>query len=240
MYIQSRLVFAKWWLLIVFFRDIASKYSSFEGISSFLENCFIYVKNVVFTTYLCSFGFSCDYTTALHRLSITSVTGKFPATTLLRYRKQACWKARNPETARTNSKGFAANQNSLLSQLILKTTSLKRQQSHKTSHKTQAKSHDARSRLGETPSTEIYLKVQEVFKSANHQTITQAIANWNTWRKWEFASHMTIHRYKYRLIWTEVQSWKVSLFPPVAQRAEVKLWPMPENITSVVVRNKKW
>jgi len=51
---------------------------------------------------------------------------------------------------------------------------------------------------------------------------------------------MTIHGYKYRLIWTERQSWKVSLFPPLAQRAEIKLWPVPKNITTVVVRNKKW
>jgi len=76
----------------------------------------------------------------------TCVTGKLLATTLLLYRKRACWKVRNPETARTNSKGVVANQNPLLSQLILKTTSLKRQQSHKTrsqdSHKTQAKAHD--------------------------------------------------------------------------------------------------
>jgi len=64
------------------------------------------------------------------------VTGKLPATTLLPYRKQACWKVHDPETARTSLKEVATNQNSLLSELILKTTSLKRQQSCKTSHKT--------------------------------------------------------------------------------------------------------
>jgi len=61
------------------------------------------------------------------------------------------------------------------------------------SHKTQVKSHVARTRLGEIPSTEIYLKVRETFKPANHQTITPAIAKSNTWRKWEFPSHMTIY-----------------------------------------------
>ena len=102
------------------------------------------------------------------KLYEVNVTGNLPATTLLLYRKQACWKIRKPETTRTNSKGITANQNSLLSQLILKKTSLKRQQSHKTSdrtgHKTQAKSHDAWSRSGENPSTKIYLKILETFK----------------------------------------------------------------------------
>ena len=146
-----------------------------------------------------------------HKMTICSknrvgaVTGKLPATTLL-YRKQACWKTHNPKNSQDKFKRVTTNQNSLVSQLILKTTSFKRQQSHKTSHKTLAKSHDAWSRLGEPPSTKIYLKVLEVFKSANHQTIPQATANWNTWRKWEFPSHMTIYGYKYRLIWTEIQS----------------------------------
>jgi len=33
---------------------------------------------------------------------------------------------------------------------------------------------------------------------------------------------MTIYGYKHRLNWTENQSWKESLFPPLAQRAEAK------------------
>jgi len=35
---------------------------------------------------------------------LKNVTGKLPATTLLLYRKQVCWKVRYPETARTNPK----------------------------------------------------------------------------------------------------------------------------------------
>jgi len=130
----------------------------------------------------------------------------------------------NPETARTNSKKVAANQSGLLSQLILKTTSLKRQQSHKT------KSQDTSEitwRLVTARWKPEYPKFTWWFwkhlKPANHRTITQAITNWNTWRKWEFPSHMTIYGYKNRLIWTEMQTldWKISLSVFVS-RAEVK------------------
>jgi len=61
-----------------------------------------------------------------------------------------------------DSKRVTANQNPLFSQLTLKTTSFKREQ----------KSYDARSRPGEIPSNEIYLKVLEAFELANHKTIT--------------------------------------------------------------------
>jgi len=87
------------------------------------------------------------------------------------------------------------------SKLIIKSADpkdnvIKTSASHKTSHKTYEKSHDALAQPGETPRTEIYLKILEAFESANHHTITQAVTNWNTWRKWEFPCHMTIYGYK--------------------------------------------
>jgi len=69
--------------------------------------------------------------------------------------------------------------------------------------KTSAKSQDTSKitwRLVTTRWKPKYLKFTWWFwkhlKSANHQTITQAVTNWNTWKKWEFPSHMTIYGYK--------------------------------------------
>jgi len=138
------------------------------------------------------------------------VTGKFACNNSLLNRKQTCWNILKPETARTNAKKITANQHQSssqqtwlktailgrLPQATLVTTSLKRQQSHKTSHKTQAKITRCLVTIRWNPKHRDLPEGSGSFKAVNHQTITQAIANWNTWRKWEFPSHMTIYGYK--------------------------------------------
>ena len=123
-----------------------------------------------------------------------NVTGKLSATTLLLYREQACWKVRNPETTRTYSKRGCSQSKPIIKSADLKDNVIK----------TSAKSLDTSDitwRLVTTRWKPEYLKFTWWFwkhlKSANPQTITQAVTNWNTWRKWEFPSHMTIYGYKF-------------------------------------------
>ena len=70
-------------------------------------------------------------------------------------------------------------------------------------------------------------------KSANHRTIQWAITNLNTWRKGAFTSHETIYGYKYRLIWTEIQS----SLPAFRCLAEVKLL---SRVSPAIIRNADW
>jgi len=141
---------------------------------------------------------------------LISVTGNLPVTT-------HCWTENKlADISSSLRQSELIQKDYSQSKLIIKSTDPK-DNVIKTSAKSQDESQDTSEitwcliTIRWNPSTEIYLKVLEAFKSANHQTIMQAIANWNTWRKWEFPSHMTIYGYKYRLIWTEIQSWKVSL-----------------------------